>query len=504
MLDHPRFCGGHFSVNFSSFKIHGPDAESFLSVQSTYDVKQMPVDSFHLASFLDPQGRIQCYGWLIRKTGEYVYLVPPKISERALERLNRFLVAEDVEIETLPESKWTFSFGRSIEGFAGKLFDEDVILCESASLKEDDISLEMIDSWRILTGYPSFEGHDFKEEIINQTLLYDLSVSQKKGCYPGQETVSKIATHRGAAFSPVLIKTKKNVPSGPLTYQGKKIGETGESVQWDNVYFSPAKILRDFRIDQGSIHADLSGEEIQGTIHYYPYLKGGHEVKSTELFYAGAEAFRVDDLKTAERLFRSSIEFNPKNSDSYEALGVMLGRLERFQEAIDLMDQLEKSDPDSVMAHTNKSLYLMKLGKIEEAENEKSKATLKSFAKFGKEASEKRAKEEQEKQQQKEWEERESLFLQVLEIDPEDTLANYGVGSIAVEKKNWEKAREHLERVLAADEKYSVAYLALGKAYMGLGDKAKAKEIFQKGIKVAAAKGDLMPANQMQAELGQL
>ncbi len=75
------------------------------------------------------------------------------------------------------------------------------------------------------------------------------------------------------------------------------------------------------------------------------------------------------------------------------------------------------------------------------------------------------------------------------------------MGSIAVEKKNWEKARDHLEKVIAVDEKYSVAYLALGKAYAGLGDKAKAKEVFQKGIKVAASKGDLMPANQMQSEL---
>ena len=503
MLNHPRFRGGHFSVKFSAFKIQGPDAESFLSVQSTFDVKQMSGDSFHLASFLDPQGRLQCYGWLVRRSDEYLYLVPPALSKKALERLNRFLVAEDVEIEELSETEWTFSFGRKGQGYVGKLFDEEVYLEQSTS-NEDEISSEVVNSWRILTGYPSFDGYDFKEEIINQTLLYDLSVSQKKGCYPGQETVSKIATHRGAAFSPVLIQTHKIIPKGALSYQGKKIGEVGDSVRWEESCFASAKILRDFRIDQGSIHGEVNNEEIQGTIQYYPYLKGSHAAKSTELFYAGAEAFRVDDLETAERLFRASIKFDPTNSDSYEALGVMLGRLERFQEAIDLMDQLAESDPDSVMSHTNKSLYLMKLGKIEEAEEEKSKATLKSFARFGKEANDKRAKEERQKQQLKEWEERESLFLQVLEIDPEDTLANYGVGSIAVEKKDWDKARKHLERVLVADEKYSVAYLALGKAYLGLGDKAKAKEIFQKGIKIAAAKGDLMPANQMQAELGQI
>ncbi len=58
-----------------------------------------------------------------------------------------------------------------------------------------------------------------------------------------------------------------------------------------------------------------------------------------------------------------------------------------------------------------------------------------------------------------------------------------------------------MERVLQQDPKYSVAYLALGKALKGLGLKAEAKAIWQEGIKVSAAKGDLMPANQMQQEL---
>ena len=42
------------------------------------------------------------------------------------------------------------------------------------------------------------------------------------------------------------------------------------------------------------------------------------------------------------------------------------------------------------MAHTNKSLYLMKLGRIEEAEEEKSNAAVKSFSYFGEEAKKKK------------------------------------------------------------------------------------------------------------------
>ena len=159
------------------------------------------------------------------------------------------------------------------------------------------------------------------------------------------------------------------------------------------------------------------------------------------------------------------------------------------------------ADPSSVLAHTNKSLYLMKLGKIDEAEEQKSLATVKSFQKFGDEAKLKDQVAAQAKAQEEEWTKRESMFKQVLEIDEEDALANYGVGSIAVERKNWGPAITYLEKVLQVDVNYSVAYLALGKAYKGAGQAEKAKTIWKEGISVAAKKGDLMPANQMQYEL---
>jgi tetratricopeptide (TPR) repeat protein len=168
------------------------------------------------------------------------------------------------------------------------------------------------------------------------------------------------------------------------------------------------------------------------------------------------------------------------------------------------MRKLSEIDPSSVLAHTNMSLFLMKQGKIDEAEEQKSQATIKSFQSFGKEAKSKEAEELAQKQKQAEWEQREGMFKQVLEIDPEDTLANYGLGSIAVEKKEFERARQHLEKVIMVDPKYSVAYLALGRAYLGLQAKEDAKACFQEGVKVAASKGDMMPANQMQMELDQL
>jgi tetratricopeptide (TPR) repeat protein len=168
------------------------------------------------------------------------------------------------------------------------------------------------------------------------------------------------------------------------------------------------------------------------------------------------------------------------------------------------MDQLSLIDPDSVMAYTNKSLYLMKLGKIEEAEAAKATATLKSFSYYGKIAKEKEEKERREKLAFEQQEKRRGMFQQVLEIDPDDALANYGLGEINFENKNYPEAIQSLQKVISVDAKYSVAYLVLGKAYEALGEWNEAMNTYKMGIPIATAKGELMPANEMQSRLSKI
>jgi tetratricopeptide (TPR) repeat protein len=504
MINDFRFSHGQFSTVLTGFSLTGSDVSSFLDAQTTFNIKTFDENNFHLISFLDPQGKVETYGWLVREKDKFLYLVPPLLAEQSLQRLNKFLVSEDVEISSDGNSAWTFVLGSEVSGFSGEIFEEKAVLRKYAAQNIPVIPSSDVELWRKLNGWPSFTGEGFVRELINNGRLFDLALSTKKGCYPGQETVSKIATHRGAAYSPVLVETKEPAASGTMMMSGNKIGQLIECLSWENSYYSIVTLLRDFRVEGMVLNFELEGKAFQGIVRYYPLLKGDSESKSLELYDSALTAFRNDDLILAEKNLRKSIELNPRLSDAYEALGVMLGRLERFPEAISVMEKLTEVDPDSSMAHTNLSLFLMKIGKIEEAENHKSTATLKSFKKFGEEAKVKEEAAKKLKAEQDEWARREKMFLEVLEIDPEDTLANYGLGSIAVEKSEWEKARSYLEKVIEADPKYSVAYLALGKTYKGLGLKDKAQETFRQGISVAAAKGDFMPANQMQSELDRI
>lgn len=509
MINQFRFSAGEFSCLFSKFTLIGNDVVSFLQAQATFNIDYLSSGHFHLTAFLDPQGRMECYGWLVNADDTFHYLVPPTFEQQAHERLNRFLISEDVTIEMQSNDRWFFAVGEEAyhqqnkTTFSGELFADKSLLSQK-SFQLPIISESDLELWRKLSGWPTFDGQHFQKEIVNNTRLFDLAVSQNKGCYPGQETVSKIATHRGSAYAPVLIEVSASVPAGVMLMAGNKIGTVMDSFLFASKHYLIANVLRDFRVEKMKVSFDINQKQVSGVVRYYPLLSGSPESKSQDLFDEAMEHFKADELDRAEALLNQAIKIKPDFADAYESLGVMLGRRERFDEAISLMRKLSQVDPNSVLAHTNLSLYLMKLGKIEEAEEEKSKATVKTFAHFGNEARVKQEAEERKKKQQSEWEQRESMFIQVLEIDPDDTLANFGLGSIAVEKQNWEKARAHLEKVLKADPKYSVAYLALGKALLGLGEKNTAKEIFQQGIKVAATKGDLMPANQMQSELERL
>ena len=168
------------------------------------------------------------------------------------------------------------------------------------------------------------------------------------------------------------------------------------------------------------------------------------------------------------------------------------------------MDKLLEVQPDSVMAHTNKSLFLMKLGRIEEAEEEKSQATLKSFEQNAKEANKKKQKEELANIERQELEKRKEMFAQVLEIDEKDVIANYGMADILYKEKEYARALEHLEVSLEEDEKHSLAYLLAGKCFYALGEKEKSKVLWERGIQVASQRGDMMPANEMQSLLSKM
>jgi tetratricopeptide (TPR) repeat protein len=96
------------------------------------------------------------------------------------------------------------------------------------------------------------------------------------------------------------------------------------------------------------------------------------------------------------------------------------------------------------------------------------------------------------------------MFEEVLEIDPEDSLATFGMGMARMQLGEYDKALPYFARAAELQKDYSVAYLNLGKCHEFLGNSEDAAAAYRQGIRAAGRKGDLIPMREMERRLNSL
>ncbi|HEY9786186.1 MAG TPA: tetratricopeptide repeat protein, partial [Candidatus Obscuribacterales bacterium] len=211
-----------------------------------------------------------------------------------------------------------------------------------------------------------------------------------------------------------------------------------------------------------------------------------------------------DEDPQSVKLLEEALMLDPQLEDAYEVLGVILSKRDRLDEAIALMHKLADLNPDSVMAHANLSVFYLEKGDKEKAEEEKAVSMSIRMRLAAREATRAMKEEQERKQKKEEAKERMEMFSQVLEIDSEDLLANYGMGDCLVVLEEYEKAIPYLNKALAVKPMHTVAYVALARALNGLGRTKEAVDALNRGIEVASRKGDMTPLKEMQQQLAML
>jgi tetratricopeptide (TPR) repeat protein len=335
-------------------------------------------------------------------------------------------------------------------------------------------------------------------------------VSADKGCYLGQETVAKIASGRGAARAPVLLEVVAgDSPSGSLVGKSfaadgrERAGEVLAVAAWEGSAYLEASAVRMLRVAGREIECRFEDDStVVVRVHETPLVSAADpEQWARRLTMLATAAFAEDREEVALTLFERAIAVCPQYADAYESLGVILGRHKRYGEAVDLMIRLLGVDPSSVMAHTNLSLYYNQLGRIEDAEREAAEAMRVKMRREVVGRDHEEAARQESETAAAERRRRAEMFRQVLELDPDDAMGNFGLGELLAEEGRYAEAVDHLERALAADPRYSAALLALGRAHEGTDDLVAARRTYRRGVDVAAAKGDLATANTMQERL---
>ncbi len=212
-----------------------------------------------------------------------------------------------------------------------------------------------------------------------------------------------------------------------------------------------------------------------------------------DLYHEALTDYREGRLEEAsEKLSRITGQF-PAFEDAYEALSVILYNQKQYEPAILLLKKWIGVNPDSIMAHTNLSRCYVAKGMILEAEHEQAEARRLTWK-----AELKAKKKEMPKV---DYEEQIARFKEVIELDPADVLGYFSLGNTYLDSGRKREAVETFEKAVAVDPNHSSSYYGFGLSLEALGDFEKARKIYNRGIQVAEARGDMMTQKKMESRL---
>ena len=225
----------------SIVEITGPDAAHFLERLITTDVEKLNVNELLPGALLSPQGKV-LFDFLIGKlTNGFFIDITDQLADTFAKRLKLYKLRSDVEISESIKQVTTISWENDSvpsqidSAFIDKRFPDNEKVIRRYDKNSSPIAiyepaLKQWDLLRIQYAIPE-SGKDF---ALNDVFPHDINfdqlgaISYKKGCYVGQEIVSRMH-HRGTARRRTLIaEAEQNLPSsGTIEANGKTIGELG-------------------------------------------------------------------------------------------------------------------------------------------------------------------------------------------------------------------------------------------------------------------------------------
>lgn len=540
---------------YAAAEVTGPDAAAFLDAQLPCGVNALDPGEGVYSAYLDRKGRITHDFFLFRHRERFLFLLRRELLTSFLEKLDRYHIRENLQMRDLSgetvvmeihgpavprilteaagarvlldayrateiqtadvpvlffSNPWTGDVGGQILVPQDKAGAVAGILHEAGNahgmLDMDD---EMLETLRIEGGTPRV-GVD----ILETTLLVELDregmVSLDKGCFLGQETVARVLS-RGRVSRVLLglaVEGDRVPPPGTLVHLDETpVGET-RSACWSPSLGSVAALvsLRSQAADPGAVvHLNLDSRWIPARVRELPlYHPPGPETQAESLYRKGLEEFKQDRYREALSLFEKAVLMNPRHVDAFESMGICQDRLGDLDQAVETMKSLTEMEPDHVMAWTNLSRYYAQMGMIEEAEKVKGHVTYLVWKKEAGEMAAARKVEEEEAARKARLADRVDLFKQVLAMDPEDVVANFGLGKILLDLERYEEAVPCFQKAIEGKKHYSMAYNHMGTCLAALGRTEEAVRAFQEGIRAATEKGDFIPKRDMSRKLEQL
>ena len=192
-------------------RVTGADAVRFLNGQFTNDLRKATATSAIQASILNAKGKLSAHVFVsVDNDGAFLLDADSELREELPARLERYIIADDVQVEDVTDqlsilhflggrpgaetsaravaserfgsAGWDFWSARVPESELREPFAERFVFC-------DDVCAE---TFRIERGIPRW-GRELTNEIIPvEANLEASSIDYEKGCYIGQEVISRM------------------------------------------------------------------------------------------------------------------------------------------------------------------------------------------------------------------------------------------------------------------------------------------------------------------------
>ena len=194
----------------AKLRVTGADGFRFINGQITNDLRKANETAAIEACVLNAKGKLNAHIFIAALGEAFLIDADPELRETVRARLERYVIADDVQIEDVTdefslfhvftENPPTLETGRVVSARRFATAGWDIW---SASVRHDPIRHELASAYpfldaaaadvmRIEQGLPRW-GRELTDEIIPiEANLEERTVDYEKGCYIGQEVISRI------------------------------------------------------------------------------------------------------------------------------------------------------------------------------------------------------------------------------------------------------------------------------------------------------------------------
>jgi tRNA-modifying protein YgfZ len=215
-------------------RISGEDAENFLQNLITTDIVSMGVGEARPGALLTPQGKILFDFVIWRDESGFILETDAPQLDALLRRLTMYKLRAAVTLENLPDEGATVIWGDVSAGngaIDGRFGRAGISLTRVRGAVDGIAADGDYDLLRIEAGIAA-SGFDFAlQDAFPHDVLMDLNggLSFRKGCYVGQEVVSRMQ-HRGTARRRLVhVSADAELPATgtEISASGKPVGALG-------------------------------------------------------------------------------------------------------------------------------------------------------------------------------------------------------------------------------------------------------------------------------------